>query len=88
MAFRIKRKFQSQKSRGLELAWLVDWLDVRVRETMDICASNLRDCQAETGTEKLTLGERNDDFYLRKASSRWLMMWLWGLQRGGQEQKG
>lgn len=41
-------------------------------------ASNLRDCQAELEKEKLTLGERNDDFYLRKASSWWLVMWLWG----------
>lgn len=45
---------------------------------MGICASNLRDCQAELEKKKLTLGEKNDEFYLREAPSWWLVMWLWG----------
>lgn len=47
---------------------------------MDIRVSDLKDHQAELGKEKLTLGERNDDFYWTKKSSRWLVMWLRGSQ--------
>lgn len=40
------------------------------------------------GIEKvtLTLEERNDDFCLRKVSSRWLVLWLWG-SRGDQTER-
>jgi len=38
----------------------------------------------------LTLGARNDAFYLRKASSRWLMMWVWSSrgETGSRKDKG
>lgn len=44
---------------------------------MDICASNLRGCPEELGKETFTLGERDDDFSLGKASSRWLITCRW-----------
>lgn len=39
------------------------------------------------GTTNLLWMKKNDDFYLRKASSRWVMMWLGGARGEARSRK-